>query len=243
MSALRQNAIIAATLSLAAATTAHAGGFTTPVVEPAIAPIVEEVAPVGNWRGGYAGLTLGYAFNGDDEVGIGQPPRGGGASTPDDLKLKGANAGLRVGYRWQQGNWVFGPELGYEGGNIKDDFSTAGYDAESKIKNVLALRFKAGYSVSEDTLVYGIVGAARAKVDYKVQGDGEYGAIDLKDSYSENGYIVGVGAEKRLTERLSLTGEYEYANFGKKILADSNDVATRATPKYHNVKLGLNFKF
>ena len=241
MSALRSKTLLAATLSLATAATAHAGGYTTPVVEPIVAPIVE-AAPA-DWQGGYAGLTLGYAFNGEDEVGIDQPPRGSGAGTPDELKLSGANAGVRVGYRWQRDRWVFGPELGYEGGSIKDDFSTAGYDAESKIKNVLALRFKTGYVLNNGVMVYGIVGAARAKVDYKVEGDGEHGPIALNDDFSENGYIVGLGAEKMLNERLSLTGEYEYANFGKTTLADANDVATRATPKYHNIKVGLNFKF
>ncbi|RCW79924.1 outer membrane protein [Paracoccus lutimaris] len=241
MSALRSKALVAATLSLATTATAFAGGYAAPVVDPVVAPIVES-APA-DWQGGYAGLTLGYAFNGDDEVGIDQPPRGSGAGTPDELTLSGANAGLRVGYRWQRDRWVFGPELGYEGGDIKDDFSTAGYDAESKIKNVLALRFKTGYVLNNGVMLYGIVGAARAKIDYKVEGDGEHGAIDLNDDYSENGYIVGFGAEKMLTERLSLTGEYEYANFGKKTLSDDADVATRATPKYHNVKVGLNFKF
>ena len=234
-------ATLAAALTLGAAA-ANAGGYVPPVVEPAPAPITIE-APVGQWQGGYAGLTLGYAFNGEDEVGIDQPPRGSGAGTPDELKLSGANAGVRVGYRWQRDRWVFGPELGYEGGSIKDDFSTAGYDAESKIKNVLALRFKTGYVLNNGVMVYGIVGAARAKVDYKVEGDGEHGPIALNDDFSENGYIVGLGAEKMLNERLSLTGEYEYANFGKTTLADANDVATRATPKYHNIKVGLNFKF
>lgn len=128
MSALRSKALLAASLSLGTALAANAGGYTPPVVTPVVLP-VEEPAPA-NWQGAYAGLTLGYAFNGDDEVGIDQPPRGFGAGTPDELTLSGANAGIRVGYRWQRDRWVFGPELGYEGGNIKDDFSTAGYEAE-----------------------------------------------------------------------------------------------------------------
>lgn len=241
MSVLRSKALLAASLSLGTALAANAGGYTPPVAEPIVAPIVD-AAPA-DWQGAYAGLTLGYAFNGDDEVGIDQPPRGFGAGTPDELTLSGANAGIRVGYRWQRERWVFGPELGFEGGDISDDFSTDGYDAKSKIKNVLALRFKTGYLLENGVMVYGIVGAARAKVDYKVEGDGAHGPIDLNDDYSENGYIVGLGAEKMINERMSLTGEYEYANFGKKTLTDANDVATRATPKYHNIKVGLNFKF
>lgn len=217
-----------------AAAAAQAGGYVPPVVEPApVAPVV--VAPVGAWQGGYGGLTLGYAFSGKDEVGIDTPT---GVTTPGKLELSGANAGLRLGYRWQKDRWVFGPELGYEGGNIKDDMPEGGYEAESKIKNVLALRFKTGYEVNPGTLVYGIAGVGRAKVDYSVSGTG----LDIDDSFNRTGYILGLGVEKQLTDRVSLTGEYEYANFGKENLADGL-TETKATPKYNNVKLGVNFKF
>ena len=37
-----------------------------------------------------------------------------------ELKLNGGNAGIRLGYRWQRGNWVFGPELGVEFGSVDD---------------------------------------------------------------------------------------------------------------------------
>ncbi|QRZ12901.1 porin family protein [Paracoccus methylovorus] len=228
---------VAISLTLGTALSANAGGYTPTVVEPSVvAPIVDS-APVSDWTGGYAGLTLGYAFGGDDRVGI-SDNAGMVDSDIDKLELSGANAGIRLGYRWQSDRWVFGPELGFEGGNIKDSFSTAGYDAESKIKNVLALRAKVGYALDNDVLLYGIVGAARAKVDYSVTGNG----ADIRDDYSKTGYIVGLGAEKKLSERMSVTGEYEYANFGKETVTDGT-FETRATPDYHNIKLGLNFKF
>lgn len=219
-----------------AALAANAGGYTPPVVEPTpIAPVVIE-KPVGAWQGGYAGLTLGYAFQGKDRVGLTQADDFlGDIGT---MKLKGANAGVHVGYRWQKDRWVFGPELGYEGGNIKGDTSAAidgvDYSAETKVKDVLALRFKTGYSVSPDMLVYGIAGVARAKVDYSLNG--------VSDDYKKTGYIVGLGVEKQINDKWSLTGEYEYANFGKKDL-DFPGVSTEATPKYNNIKVGVNFKF
>lgn len=226
---------LAATLAFAA----NAGGYTPPVVETGVVAPIVETAPVGDWAGGYAGLTLGYAFNGEDRVGVDQPEVG----SPAELELSGANAGIHAGYRWQRDRWVFGPELGFEGGNIKDSFSTGGYDAESKIKNVLALRMKTGYLLDNGMLVYGIAGVARAKVDYSVEGTGDSGPIAVDTSFSRTGYILGLGAEKKLNERMSLTGEYEYANFGKETLEDGLGASTRATPKFHNVKLGLNFKF
>lgn len=228
--------ITAAALTFGTAITANAGGYVPPVV-PVVAPIVETPAA---WQGAYGGLTLGYAFAGDDEVGVRTLT---GFGTPDELELSGVNAGLRIGYRWQRDRWVFGPELGFEGGDIKDDFDTDGYEAESKIKNVLALRFKTGYVLDNDMLVYGIAGVARAKVDYKTTGSGAHGDIAVDDDYSKTGYIVGLGVEKMLTERMSLTGEYEYANFGKEKLRDGVGGSTQATPDYHNIKVGLNFRF
>ena len=234
MSALRSKALVAATLSLATTATAFAGGYTTPVVEPVVAPIVD-AAPA-DWQGGYAGLTLGYAFKGKDDVGVGGGPVP--SVTPDKLDLSGANAGVHVGYRWQRGNWVVGPELSYEGGNIKDSFSTGGYDASSKVKNMYALRLKTGYTVSPDMLVYGIAGVGRAKIDYSVVG----GGADIKDSYNKTGYILGLGVEKQINAKWSVTGEYEYADFGSENLSDGT-YDTNATPQYNNIKLGVNFKF
>ena len=236
MSALRSKALVAATLSLATTATAFAGGYTTPVVEPVVAPIVD-AAPA-DWQGGYAGLTLGYAFGGDDTVGISDTASDRFLGNAGKLELSGANAGLRVGYRWQKDRWVFGPELGYDAGSIKDDATgtVAGvdYDTSSEIKNVLALRMKTGYAVQPDLLVYGIAGIARADIEYKQNG--------ADDSYKKTGYIVGLGAEKMINDKWSITGEYEYANFGKEERV-FGAVSTEATPDYHNVRLGLNFKF
>lgn len=229
------------------AAASHAGGYVAPVIEPAVLPSVEMSAPVGPWQGAYIGGTIGYAFEGKDRVGLSDTPNST-VYTIDTLKLSGAQVGLRLGYRWQNNNWVFGPELGYEGGSIKDDFrDVLGYSAQSKIKNVVALRFKTGYLVQPDTQVYGIVGAARAKIDnYYVEGTGALGAgvssSSIRESFNRSGYIVGLGAEKQLNDSWSVTGEYEYANFGKRLL-DDGSVHTRATPKYHSVKLGVNYRF
>ena len=68
-------------------------------------PIVES-RPRRHWRGGYAGLTLGYAFNGEDEVGIDQPSTAAAPAPGRSEAERRQCRSLRVGYRWQ-GNWVF----------------------------------------------------------------------------------------------------------------------------------------
>ncbi len=229
-------AILATSLTLGAAA-AHAGGYVPPVIETAPAPVVLD-APVGSWQGGYAGLTLGYAFGGEDRVGLSDTATDTLLGDIGELKVKGANAGVRAGYRWQRDRWVFGPELGFEGGDIKGDtdgvIAGVPLEAEAQIKNVLALRLKTGYAVGPDMLVYGIAGVARADVDFTVG--------EIEENYKKTGYVVGLGVEKQLTEKWSVTGEYEYANFGKEDL-EFDDTTTAATAKYNNVKLGVNFRF
>lgn len=234
-------AMVAAATTIGAGAAAHAGGFVPPVMETA--PVAVEVdAPVaGAWQGGYAGLTLGYAFKGEDRVGLSD-----GTDTLlgdiGEAELKGANAGLRAGYRWQRGNWVFGPEVGIEGGSIKGDTDGSvtidgvptDFAAESKVNNMIALRFKTGYAVRPDMLVYGIAGVGRVDMDYELNG--------VTDSFSKTGYILGLGVEKQITEKWSVTGEYEYANFGKEDL-QFGTLDTEATPKYSNIKVGVNFRF
>ena len=93
-------AILATSLTLGAAA-AHAGGYVPPVIETAPAPVVLD-APVGSWQGGYAGLTLGYAFGGEDRVGLSDTATDTLLGDIGELKVKGANAGVRAGYRWQR---------------------------------------------------------------------------------------------------------------------------------------------
>ncbi|WP_420344688.1 outer membrane protein [Paenirhodobacter sp.] len=246
MVSLMRKAAQFAILSLPAligATAVCAGGYgATPVEAPVAAPVVA-AAPVVDWSGGYAGVALGYAFGADDRVGLSE--NGGPvASTGENLKLNGFDGALRGGYRWQADRWVFGPELSIEGGDISDSFGTdfAGdpLSGETKLKYMAALRLKSGYLLNDQTLIYGMAGVAQAKFDYDVS-SGAGWAVD--DSFSRTGYLLGLGIERRLTESLSLTGEYEYANFGKETLDGSAGMSTEATPKFSKVRVGVNFNF
>lgn len=205
---------------------AHAGGYVAPMIE--VEPLVT-AAP--SWQGAYVGATLGYAFGGDDRIGN-RPP---GADL-GKAELSGANLGLRLGYAWQRDRWVYGPEIGITGGSIKDSFDTADGRFESKVNHMLALRLKAGYLVQDDTLLYGIAGWQR--------GDFTYDDLGTEVDYDADGYVLGLGVEKRLSERWSVTGEYEYANFGRTdVTLPVSGGASVATPEHSNVKLGVNYRF
>lgn len=208
-----------------------AGGFVAPVVQPPV--IVAPQAPiVTDWAGAYVGGSLGYSFGADDEIGLGT------ASNLGSVDVKGVTAGLHTGYRWQRGNWVYGPELGIEGGSVDatENFLFAGADREleSSVNYIVSLQLKTGYIVNPQTLVYGTVGA--------VYGDFDYRLDDATESYDNTGYSLGLGVERKLNERTAVFAEWQYRNFGKTDVTFAGET-TRATPEHHNVKVGVNFSF
>lgn len=224
--------LFATGIAMLAVPAAQAGGYAAPVVEVEPAP-VPVTPPPAAWQGGYAGAALGYAFGGDDEIGQNVMGR---VTNLGKAEISGANLSVRAGYRWQRDRWVVGPELSYTAGDIKDDFDYGiGRHFESKLNHTIALKLKTGYLVRPDMLVYGIAGWQKGDFTYDLGG--------VERDYDADGYVVGLGVEKKLTERLSLTGEYEYSDFGRTDVDIFTDVVSKATPSFSNVKMGLNFKF
>lgn len=115
-----------------------------------IAPLPPEIvytapAPAFDWAGFYGGLSY-SAISGA----VTQAPGG----TPDMTDTSGA--GAFVGYNWQRGNVVFGPELSYI------SFESGYPPFVNRQRNALELRARAGYAM-DNVLFYGFVGAARSE--------------------------------------------------------------------------------
>ena len=218
-----------------------AGPAPQTVPTPPSAPSAIPADP--DWAGAYGGLTLGYALPGQDAVGV--SPAGNPASIAiGQLDNTGENIGLRLGYRWQIGMMVVGPELALETGDIQDGLSAGGYDAETRLTHALSLRLKVGLvQPAWGAQIYAIAGLSHATFDYAVTGSGAAGPAAIDTEFSANGHILGLGIEKQLGDRLSVTGEYEHASYGKTRLQDAGGAATQATPRFHNLKLGVNLRF
>ncbi len=230
---------------------AHAGGFVAPLEPVAVAPVLIAPESPSDWAGGYGGLSLGYSFGADDEIGFDFLENDdadliGRHTALDNVKVSGPTAGLHAGYRWQRGNWVFGPELAIEGGSVDDtrDFTVAETDIslESKVNWIATLAFKTGYLTNPQTLIYATAGVNHGDFDYTLSGNGESASV----GYTQNGWVLGFGFERKLSQRMSLFAEYQYRQFGKTSIyyRDGSDaLRTEATPKHQNVRLGVNFSF
>lgn len=163
--------IISTTLSAPA----FAGGMAEPTAEPMIAPVI--MAPVSaDWTGFYVGGQLGYGDVSSNVAGV---------------DGNGAIGGVHMGYRYDFGQFVAGAELAYNGSNI-DLGVPAG-----KLDSVTQLKLMGGYDLGS-TLVYGTVGAARAKSS--VLG-------------SDNGYLVGLGMDYAINDKWTVGGEFAHHRF------------------------------
>ena len=235
-----------AAVALAGAQGALAGGFVAPAVE--VDPVAVAPSVSGEWAGGYVGGSIGYSFGGDDEIGFDALGTGGPRETAlGSVDVSGVTGGVHAGYRWQRGQWVFGPELAYEGGSVDDTatvtFGGATVDVESKVNSLLSLALKTGYAVSPQTLVYGSIGAVRGDFDYTVR-DGDDSETE---GYKKTGLAAGLGVEQMISPSLSVFAEYQYRRFGSSDLefdvGGASSAVTVATPSHSNIKLGVNFRF
>ncbi|WP_405402384.1 outer membrane protein [Paracoccus sp. Ld10] len=230
---------------------ASAGGIISPVMDVSPVVVTTEAPIAAAWGGAYVGGSLGYIFDTDDQVGFSEVIDGddvGLVGGLGDVGISGATAGLQLGYRWQRGNWVFGPELGVEFGSVDesidfgDDVDATSGSVESEMKNIATLVMKTGYAVNPQTLVYGTFGVARGDFDYTVSTDDG----SLTRGFDATGAAAGLGVERMINARTSVFAEYQYRDFGNERIefTDGIDtVSTRASMTMSTVKVGANFRF
>ncbi|MFW8635412.1 outer membrane protein [Cribrihabitans pelagius] len=152
----------------------------------------------GDWEGGYVGGQLGYG-TGDFDLGV-----------LDDLDTDGVVGGFTVGYLWDLGEWVVGPELQYDFADLSINSPTATGDFDG----IARLKVRAGYDLGE-ALIYGSLGVAYTNFD------GLSGVTDI--DFDDPGYVIGLGYDHRVTENWVIGGELQYHKFDD-FGTDGNDV-------------------
>lgn len=194
------------------------------------------------WDGAYFGGSLGHAGRGNDRVGLWDSTSGKWLGMIGTLRQHGTLARLHVGNRWMiSGRYVLGAQVGLAFGNVRDTIADpiGGGKLSHDLKHALFVRGSAGRLLGPDFLGYLTAGLGYGK--FGMSNSVATGPF-AKTTYTSLGYTLGVGVEKALSDRLSVFGEYEYAQFGKKHVEDAGK-HTEATPKWHSINVGLNYRF
>jgi outer membrane immunogenic protein len=168
-----------------------------------------------NWTGVHAGLHGG--------VGAGNI-RGGSAN--------GGLVGGQVGFNAQADRVV----LGVEADITSSGFEHRGFNGGGQTfrqKWVGTVRGRAGYAFDQ-VMVYGTAGAASAQ--------SEFSDFTGKSSKQTVGFAVGAGAEAKVTEKVSLRGEYIHYALGA---ANFTTAVTtyQVNARTHVLRAGLNYRF
>lgn len=210
---------------------------------------LDNFTPSYDWSGLYGGFNAGYAFGGNDRVGLGVTGLGGGPV--GDLGLKGWAGGIQAGYNYQMNYFVIGAEADIQGGDINDSDSSTGalgtFDSSDDVNYYATLRARMGLAVS-NMLIYGTAGFAWGDVDYSLSGVTLGGdSVDISDSGIYTGYTLGGGAEYAFVDGWSIRAEYLYVNLGAETLSAitslGNTATTTSSPDFHTIRIGANWKF
>lgn len=136
------------------------------------------------------------------------PTPADGCSDDDD----GGEYGLRAGYDWQVGNWVFGA-LGEVSWNEVSDsvtaFSTtpAFYTMTRELDYLLSIRARGGYAFS-NVLFYGTAGFAFGEVDQSFSTSNGVNTFTERDDSDVDGYQWGAGVEWAVAPNWRIGAEY-----------------------------------
>ena len=165
------------------------------------------VAHAEPFNGPYVGVQGGWS-----QHDLGTPSTPHGDILIDDSR-DAVVGGAFAGYDYKIGsNVVIGAEAGIQAGtddSIVRDTDLARFTIDPKYSFDLTAR--AGYLVNDKTLVYARGGYTNARVRTSIEdADGL-----LRTSSNRDGWLVGGGVERAITDNISARAEYRYADLGE----------------------------
>lgn len=199
-------------------------------------------APEYSWTGFYIGAHVGGAW--DDDHWMFVP-----AATTTHNSSSSAFAGGQVGYNYQILRWVLGLEGDGSWANLASGASCPNpfFTCSHSIDWLASVRGRAGYLVTDQSLVYVTGGAGFSQINHTALPPGV--APFVFTGYYSNtqvGYTVGGGWEYAFAKHWSARVEYLYYGFGTSTappgtLSAAN--STRLTNSVNTFDVGLNYHF
>jgi outer membrane immunogenic protein len=139
----------------------------------------------------------------------------------------GLDLGVRAGYDWQRGRFVFGVRGEFSRPDVTDSvtaFSTtpASYTFTREVESLLGFGWRACIG-ADRVLLYGVGTAAWCRIDNRFSTSNTVNTFVESDDDGSWGYQAGAGVEMRLGQRVTAGGEYLYTE-----LRDENRYTVRA---------------
>ncbi|SER42111.1 Opacity protein [Faunimonas pinastri] len=182
-----------------------------------------------DWAGAYGGLLGGGSW-------AKTHTKGNGGSTSFDAD--GGLGGIYLGYNYMFGNWLLGAEGDISLADLTGSGDIPGGGDDHYRGNVDAdLRLRAGYAVGRFLpFVAGGVNFARSE-----QKDEDTGSE--KGRVPTDSWTVGGGLDYKLTDHVSVRGEYRYASTLKSVRLPVDDCNCRQDQDSHTVRFGAAYHF
>ncbi len=247
--------VAAAALCAAAAGAVHAADLAPAPAQHMLyskAPIAESFS----WTGFYIGANAGWNWTHTTQTDTGPGVFGQvfpiGSVT--EYSHDGFLGGAQLGYNYQFGRFVLGLEGDFDWSNSKlsqdGSLGAITFNVNNKNKYIATLAPRFGYAFDR-ALVYGKFGVAWSRDEYNLtasDGSAATGRFDLW------GWMLGVGLEYAIWDRVTLKAEYNYISYGNRnevlnfnaidlvtgtVTADPNDTRVRTQV----FKVGLNYLF
>jgi len=189
------------------------------VDEVPVAPAAPmEEPPVNTWSGPYAGVTLGWGFNGRTEA------------PGNTVNTDGFVGGGFAGYQLQNGMFVFGAEIDANYSNLRG--SNAGLASRSGFDG--SLRARMGVAVTDNVVIYGTAGGAMQNLRVT--------DVAGSDTNTMLGWTAGAGVDVKMTEQLFGRVEYRYTDFGSRTF-NTGSGAQSISSSNNRVMFGLGLQF
>jgi outer membrane immunogenic protein len=225
---LRLATITTVALAAVSANASDLGVVNVPEPEGYISP---------EWSQFYAGIFGGYGGGTYEYVGT------AGAGFPWIGNGTGALLGVQAGADYQMGNLVLGGVVDLAWSNLSANTNGGGATITSTLQYLGTVRARAGVAV-DTALLYAHGGLAFGRTETSAAD--AVGPIPFNDN-DRLGYTVGAGVEVKMTDQISVFGEYAFTDLGNPIVFSNPPAGVpfdlNESLRFHSVKVGLNYRF
>ena len=161
---------------------------------------------------------------------------------------------LQIGSYFVTGSfvsWTFGDSLGSDHKRVFDAEDGIFGKWNTQFHDMLTVGSRQGFLPMPNLLVFTLAGWSWADIDHSFKIDCDDCSdpiVKLGDNFNVNGYTVGIGAEYKVTDNISLRGEYRFTNldsFNDRRFFDEGDHLgkTKVDGTFEQVLVTLNWNF